>query len=85
MGAKHDADEMYFTPRHLLEMLRALDESLLDKPLLLVHGRGLDKPNLVHGFVPAAVPVNREMVQAKAPSLLMLAELADSPRKPTAS
>jgi hypothetical protein len=82
MGNKHQSEEIYFTPRHLLEMLRGLDESLLDKPLLLVHGRGLDKPNLVHGFVPATVPVNRVTVQAKAPSLLMLAELTDSIQSP---
>ena len=77
MGAKRDSEEVYFTARHLLAMLHGLDDSLLDTPLLLVHGRGLDKPNLVHGFVPATVPVKREVVQAKAPSLLMFAELIE--------
>ena len=77
MAAKHDSEEIYFTARHLLAMLQGLEESLLDMPLLLVHGRSLDKPNLVHGFVPGTVPVKREAVQAKAPSLLMLAELTE--------
>jgi hypothetical protein len=66
----------YFTPRHLLALIKQLDEALLDLPLVLVHGKGLDKPNLVHGFVPAAVSVDRAIVEAKAPSLLMLAHLA---------
>jgi hypothetical protein len=77
MGATRDSEDVYFTARHLLAMLQTLDDSLLDMPLLLVHGRSLDKPNLVHGFVPASAPVKREAVQAKAPSLLMFAELTD--------
>jgi hypothetical protein len=78
MSAKSSDDEkLYFTPRHLLEILKHLDEPLLDMPLVLVHGRGLHKPNLVHGFVAAAVAVDRTTVESKAPSLLMIAQLSD--------
>ena len=77
MSAKSCEEKLYFTPRHLLEILKHLDEGLLDMPLVLVHGRGLDKPNLVHGFVPAAVSVNRAVVESKAPSLLMIGQLTD--------
>jgi hypothetical protein len=68
-------EEVYYTARHLLEALKKLDDRLLDYPLLLIHGKELHKPNLVHGFVPAPTPVNQEIVDAKKPSLLTLAEL----------
>jgi hypothetical protein len=78
MSAKSsDEEKLYFTPRHLLEILKHLDEALLDMPLVFVHGRDLHKPNLVHGFVPAAVSVNRKTVESKVPSLLMIAQLSD--------
>ena len=67
-------EEVYYTARHLLEALQKLDDHLLDCPLLLIHGKGLHKPNLVHGFVPAPTPVDLEVVEAKKPSLLTLAE-----------
>jgi hypothetical protein len=76
MKSKSD-EKVYFTLRHLLGMVKDLDDALLDMPLVLVHGKGLDKPNLVHGFIPTAVPVDRVTVEAKAPSLLMLAQLTD--------
>src|SRR6516225_7402606 len=42
----------YYTARHLLQALKNLDEGLLDLPLVLVHGKELDKPNLVSGMIP---------------------------------
>ena len=79
MAPEEEGEPVYFTPRHLLAILRSLDVALLDMPLLLVHGKDLDKPNLVQGFVPAAVSVDRNIVQVKAPSLLMLANLSEPP------
>jgi hypothetical protein len=75
VGSHSKESGQYFTPRHLLALLNGLDEALLDMPLVLVHGKGLDKPNLVHGFVPAAVSVDQATVESKSPSLLMLAHL----------
>jgi hypothetical protein len=72
-----DELQVYYTARHLLEALRHLDESLLDLPLVLVHGKGLQKPNLVQGLVPAPTPILRSTVDAKQPSLLTLGELID--------
>ncbi len=69
---------IYYTARHLLNALQQLDEEFLDLPLILAHGKDLHKPNLVQGFVPAPVAVDRVVVEAKKPSLLMLAELADA-------
>ncbi len=66
---------VYYTARHLLEALQNLDESLLDLPLVLVHGKELTKPNLVAGIIPSAVAVEREIVEEKKPSLLALADL----------
>src|SRR5947209_19575323 len=70
-------ERLYYTARHLLTALQQLDEEFLDLPLVLVHGKDLNKPNLVLGFVPAPAAVDREAVEAKKPSLLMLAEFTD--------
>ena len=74
-----DEEPIYFTVRHLLEALQALDRSLLDLPLVLVHGKELHKPNLVSGFIPAPLEVGRKIVEAKKPSLLTLAALLEPP------
>jgi hypothetical protein len=66
-------DEVYYTARHLLEALKSLDDSLLDYPVLLVHGKELQKPNLISGFLPAPTPVDATVVESKPPSLLTLA------------
>ena len=73
-----DAEVKYYTARHLLHALQTLDERFLDLPLVLVHGKELQKPNLVQGLLPAPTPVNRTAVEAKAPSLLTLGELVDN-------
>jgi hypothetical protein len=52
-----------------------MEERLLDLPLVLVHGKDLTKPNLVSGMIPSPVPVDRDAVEAKKPSLLALAYL----------
>jgi hypothetical protein len=67
-------EDVHFTARELLRLLQGLDDSLLDAPLILVHGKGLEKPNLVHGFIPATVPCERATVEAKRPALLTLAQ-----------
>jgi hypothetical protein len=66
---------VYYTARHLLEALRTLEDRLLDLPLVLVHGKDLTKPNLVSGFIPSPVPVDRTAAEEKKPALLVLAEL----------
>jgi hypothetical protein len=68
-------ETVYYTARHLLQALGNLEESLLDLPLVLVHGKDLTKPNLVSGIIPCPVPVARTVVEEKNPSLLALAEL----------
>jgi hypothetical protein len=68
-------EPVYYTARHLLQALRTLDDSLLDLPLVLVHGKELDKPNLVSGIIPSPIPVDRTVVEEKKPSLLALADL----------
>ena len=68
-------ETVYYTARHLLEALRRLDDSLLDLPVVLVHGKDLSKPNLVSGIIPTPVPVDRDLVEGKKPSLLALAAL----------
>jgi hypothetical protein len=73
VGKKEEA--VYYTARHLLQALNDLDESLLDLPLVLVHGKELTKPNLVSGIIPSPVPVDRAVVEQKKPSLLALAHL----------
>jgi len=65
----------YYTARHLLQALSQLDENLLDLPLVLVHGKELNKPNLVSGIIPSPISVDRVIVEEKRPSLLSLADL----------
>ena len=72
---KEKEEQVYYTARHLLQALSNLDESLLDRPLVLVHGKELTKPNLVHGLIPAPIPVDQTIVEEKKPSLLALADL----------
>jgi len=76
-GTNDGNTDVQYTARHLLEALQRLEPRLLDLPFVLVHGKDLSKPNLVLGFVPAPAPVDRNVVEAKQPSLLMLAELVD--------
>lgn len=66
------AEEAYYTARHLLEALRNLDDQFLDMPLVLIHGKSLQKPNLVQGLIPAPTPVRRSAVDSKKTSLLTL-------------
>jgi hypothetical protein len=66
---------VYFTARHLLQALDNLEDSQLDLPLVLVHGKELTKPNLVSGVIPSPIPVDRTVVEEKKPALLALAEL----------
>jgi len=68
-------EPVYYTARHLLRALNNLEDHLLDLPLVLIHGKDLTKPNLVHGIVPAPIRVDQTIVTAKKPSLLALAEL----------
>jgi hypothetical protein len=68
-------EPVYYTARHLLQALSSLEDGLLDLPLVLVHGKELDKPNLVSGIIPTPVPVDRAVVVEKKPSLLALADL----------
>ena len=74
---RKEEQPVYYTARHLLQALRSLDESLLDLPLVLVHGKELSKPNLVNGIIPSPIPVNRTIVEEKKPSLLALADLQE--------
>jgi hypothetical protein len=53
---------VYYTARHLLQALSNLEESLLDLPLVLIHGKELTKPNLVSGMIPSPIPVDRALV-----------------------
>jgi len=69
------SEAMHYTARHLLEALSNLDERLLDAPLMLIHGKELTKPNLIHGFVPALTACDQQAVEQKKPSLLTLAHL----------
>jgi len=76
------ADEtQYFTARHLLQLLQGLSESLLDMPLIFIHGKELDKPNLIAGFLPSAMPVDKEYVEDKKPSFLSLGHLTKRKEK----
>jgi hypothetical protein len=68
-------EPVYYTARHLLQALSSLDNSLLDLPLVLVHGKELSKPNLVSGIIPSPIPVRRKVVEEKGPALLALADL----------
>jgi hypothetical protein len=74
-------EPQYFTARHLLQMLQGLDAALLDMPVIFIHGKDLDKPNLVAGFLPSAVPVDKEHVEEKKPSFLSLGHLTKFKRK----
>ena len=71
---KKKEEQVYYTARHLLQALNNLDESQLDCPLVLVHGKELTKPNLVHGLIPTPIPVDQTIVEEKKPSLLALAD-----------
>ena len=71
---QNEEDPVYYTARHLLQALSELDDSLLDLPLVLIHGKDLTKPNLVSGIIPAPIPVDRNVVEQKKPSLLAFAE-----------
>jgi len=68
-------EPVYYTVRHLLQALSNLGENFLDLPLVLVHGKELNKPNLVSGIIPSPVTVDRTVVAEKKPSLLALADL----------
>jgi hypothetical protein len=68
-------EPVYYTARHLLQALSHLDERLLDLPLMLVHGKELNKPNLVSGIIPSPVPRGPSSGRGKEPSLLALADL----------
>lgn len=74
MSAEHN-QPIYYTARHLLSALSNLDDSLLDLPLVLLHGKHLTKPNLVNGIIPAPIPVDKGYVEAKEPALLVFADL----------
>ena len=67
-------EPVYYTARHLLQALNALEDRLLDLPLVLVHGKELTKPNLVNGIIPSPIPVERGVVEEKKPSLLAFAD-----------
>lgn len=73
MSAKNE-QPIYYTARHLLSALSNLDDSLLDLPLVLLHGKHLTKPNLVNGIIPAPVPVDKTCIEAKEPAILVFAE-----------
>lgn len=75
MADAQGENKQYFTARHLREMLQNLDDNLLDLPLLLIHGKDLTKPNLITGFLPSAVPVDKDHVEDKKPSFLSLGHL----------
>ena len=66
---------VYYTARHLLQTLNNLDDALLDRPLVLFHGKRLTKPNLVNGIIPSPISVDRTVVDEKKPALLALADL----------
>jgi hypothetical protein len=67
----------YYTTRHLLEALQQMDDRLLDYPLVLVHGKRLQKPILIQGLLPVPTPVDQRTVESKPASLLTLGELTD--------
>ena len=72
---RKEEEPIYYTARHLLQALNSLEEGLLDLPLMLIHGKDLTKPNLVSGILPTPILVDRDVVEAKKPSLLALAAL----------
>jgi hypothetical protein len=72
---RKEEEPIYYTARHFLQALNALEDRLLDLPLVLVHGKEFTKPNLVNGIIPAPIPVERTVVEEKNPSLLAFADL----------
>jgi hypothetical protein len=74
-AVRQQEEPVYYTARHLLQALNLLEDSLLDLPVVLVHGKDLTKPNLVTGIIPSPIPVDRTVVEEKKPSLLALADL----------
>lgn len=78
MSAANGEEPVYYTARHLLTALQQLDASLLDMPLVLIHGKELQKPRLVQGLLPTPTPVLREAVEAKQTSLLTLGYLVEN-------
>lgn len=77
MSADNGSEPVYYTARHLLKALEQLDPALLDLPLVLIHGKELQKPRLIQGLLPTPTPVVREAVEAKQTSLLTLGQLVD--------
>jgi hypothetical protein len=75
IAVRKEEEPIYYTARHLLQALNSLEEGLLDLPLMLIHGKDLTKPNLVSGILPTPILVDRDVVEAKKPSLLALAAL----------
>jgi hypothetical protein len=75
MNVNNEEEPICYTARHLLHALNKLDDSLLDLPLVLIHGKQLTKPNLIAGIIPAPICVDRTIVEQKKPSLLAFAEL----------
>ena len=74
-----EEEPVHYTARHLLQALNNLEDHLLDRPLVLIHGKDLTKPNLVSGIIPAPIPVDQTLVEGKKPSLLALADLLLNP------
>ena len=74
-----EEEPVHYTARHLLQALNNLENNLLDRPLVLIHGKDLTKPNLVSGIIPAPIPVDQTLVEGKKPSLLALADLLLNP------
>ncbi len=73
---KKKSEPVYYTARHLLQVLNNLDDALLDVPLMLLHGKRLTKPNLVNGIIPSPIPVDQEVVEGKQPALLVFADFS---------
>jgi hypothetical protein len=71
----NEDEPVYYTARDLLRAPNNLDDSLLDLPLVLLHGKHLAKPNLVNGIIPAPIPVDQNQVEAKEPALSVFADL----------
>ena len=60
-----EEETIHYTARHLLQALDNLEDNLLDRPLMLIHGKDLTKPNLVSGIIPAPIPVDRTLVEGR--------------------
>ena len=74
-----EEEPVHYTARHLLQALNKLEDNLLDRPLVLIHGKDLTKPNLVSGIIPAPIVVDQTLVEGKKPSLMALADLLLNP------